>query len=245
MKAEDPLGTHSVTWTPQKVQRVWAYFSNSPDADRTYFSSHSGQAILDYIERRVPLKNKSVLDYGCGPGYLSERLLQRGIQAAGLEFSKESCDKARQRCAKYPAFTQIVQAEGMPTPIPDSSIDVVLLVEVIEHLLRDELNPTLQDIRRIVKPEGRVVITTPHAEDIDLLKTACPDCGCVFHPWQHVSSFTVDGLKKTLEPYFATEFCGTTTFGLNFLGKMAQFVRRTFLSDRTPDPHLVFVGKKL
>ena len=239
----DSFHIHEADWTPEKVRRVWAYFSNTPDADRKYFSSHSGGAILNYIDGRVPLKGKAVLDYGCGPGYLSERLLQRGIPAVGLEFSQESCEKARLRCSKYPAFSRIVHAEGIPTPLPDSTFDVILFVEVIEHLLGDEVAPTLQDIRRLLKPGGTVVITTPHKEDLDLIKTACPDCGCVFHPWQHVSSFTVDHLKKVAEPYFQPVFCDTTTFGLSLAGRLAGLFRRVVLSDLTPEPHLVFIGK--
>ncbi len=234
-------------WTPEQIKRFWAYLSSSPMADRTYFSSHSGDAIVAFAERYVPLAGRRVLDYGCGPGFLLERLLQRGIRAEGLEFSPESVDQVRKRCGDHYLFGGITLAHSVPSPVTDGSVDVVFLVEVLEHLPPEQLEQTLGEIRRILRIGGFLVATTPHDEDLGVLKTICPDCGCIFHHWQHVNSFTVDRLVN----YFAVHgmqavVCKTTTFDGRWAVKLYRFVRRMLIkpSIAIHEPHLVYIGRR-
>jgi SAM-dependent methyltransferase len=239
---------HEAEWTPDQVRRFWAYLSNSPQADRTYFSSHSGDAIIAFAQRHVPLRGGRVLDYGCGPGFLVERLLQQGIRAEGLEFSPESIDQVRKRCGDHPLFGGIALADSIPSPIADSSVDVVFLVEVVEHLRRGQLEQTLEDIRRILRLGGFLIATTPHNEDLDLLKTICPDCGCIFHHWQHVSSFTVDSLTNLVAGHgMQVVVCKATTFGGRWPMKVLRFLRRAALKPwlAIQQPHLVYIGRRV
>jgi SAM-dependent methyltransferase len=239
---------HEAEWTPDQVRRFWAYLSNSPQADRTYFSSHSGDAIIAFAERYAPLAGRRVLDYGCGPGFLIERLLRRGIRAEGLEFSPESVDQVRKRCGDHPLFDGITLAEQLPTPIEDASVNVVFLVEVLEHLPEKILDDTLGDIRRILRPGGFLVATTPHNEDLDLLKTICPDCGCIFHHWQHVNSFTAHRLASLLGAYGMDALvCKATTLGGRWPMKVLRFLRRAALKPwlAIQQPHLVYIGRRV
>ncbi|MGH7380725.1 MAG: class I SAM-dependent methyltransferase [Candidatus Methylomirabilales bacterium] len=239
---------HEVEWTPEHVRRFWAYLSNSPQADRTYFSSHSGDAIIAFAQRYVHLGAGRVLDYGCGPGFLLERLLQRGIRAEGMEFSPESIDQVRKRCGDHPLFGGIALADSVPSPIASQSVDVVFLVEVLEHLPAEQLKLTLDDVRRILHLGGFLVATTPHNEDLDILKTICPDCGCVFHHWQHVNSFTPDSLANVLGAYgMDTLLCKATTFGGRWPMKVLRFLRRVALKPwlAIQQPHLVYIGRRV
>jgi len=239
---------HEAEWTPEQVRRYWAYLSNSPQAARAYFSSHSGNAIITFAERYVPLAGRRVLDYGCGPGFLLERLLQRGIRAEGLEFSRESVDQVRKRCGDHPLFGGITLADSVPSPIPDESVDAVFLVEVLEHLPPGQLEQTLGEIRRILRIGGFLVAMTPHDEDIEVLKTICPDCGCIFHPWQHVNSFTSAYMTSLLRDHgMHTLLCTATTLGGGWPRKVLRILRQIFLKDRPPviEPHLLYIGRKI
>jgi len=238
---------HEAGWTPEQIKRFWAYLSSSPQADRTYFSSHSGDAIIAFAERYVRLAGRRVLDYGCGPGFLLERLLQRGIRAEGLEFSPESVDQVRKRCGDHPLFGGITLAEQLPSPVADASVDVVFLVEVVEHLPAKALEETLGDIRRILRLGGFLVATTPHNEDLDILETICPDCGCIFHHWQHVNSFTADSLANILGAHgMNVLLCKATTFGGRWPMKVLRFLRRAALKPwfAMQEPHLVYIGRR-
>ena len=92
---------HEVEWTPEKVGRVWAFYSQ-PHLRKLYFGGAVGAAIVDRVAATVPLDGRRVLDFGCGRGDLLEQLYERGIPAAGLEFSEETAADARQRFASQP-----------------------------------------------------------------------------------------------------------------------------------------------
>jgi len=238
---------HEVNWTPDRARRFWAYLSNSRQADLAYFSSHSGDAIIAFARRYVPLQGVRVLDYGCGPGYLLERLLRQGVRAEGLEFSLESVDQTAKRCGDHPLLGGITLADRVPSAVEDGSIDVLFLVEVLEHLPARALEETLGDIRRILRVGGFLVATTPHDEDLNLLKTICPDCGCIFHPWQHVNSFRVANLTEFMQSFgFETVVCTATTFSARWVHKAIRLLSRV-LTERNAgrgEPHLVYIGKK-
>jgi hypothetical protein len=59
---------HPVAWTPAKVARFWAYYAAEPAFEAQYFSTHSGAAILDRVDRQVGLRGRRILDFGCGRG---------------------------------------------------------------------------------------------------------------------------------------------------------------------------------
>lgn len=131
-----------------------------------------------------------------GPGYLIEHLLKFlgnkwGGQIYGLDFSKESIEKFRE---KFIGFNNVVNAmwvNKLPSLIEDNFIDCVFAVEIIEHLSDTYLSATLNEIYRILKPGGYLIITTPNNEDLEANKTICPECGCIFHRWQHVRSWDI------------------------------------------------------
>lgn len=56
----------------------------------------------------------------------------------------------------------LFNVETDPLPYPDDHFDVVLFCEVIEHLTNDPMQ-ALMEIRRVLKPGGRVILTTPNA----------------------------------------------------------------------------------
>jgi len=238
---------HKVQWTPEHIRRFWTYFAGRPDADQAYFSSHSGDAIIATVERHVPLRVGRVLDYGCGPGFLLGRLLQRGVRAEGVEFSAESVEQVRKRCGDHPLFGGITLADGVPTPIKNEGVDVVFLVEVLEHLPPEQLAQTLGDIRRILRGDGFLVVTTPNSEDLDVVKTICPDCGCIFHPWQHVASFNTTSLPRLFgEHAMQTIICKAMTFGTRWQAGVLRFLRRAVVGPPAPatEPHLIYIGRK-
>ena len=71
-------------------------------------------------------------------------------------------------------------------------------LEVVEHLTDDRLHETIRETRRLLKPGGRLIVTTPHAEDLQQEMQFCPECGAVFHKWQHVRSWSADGLRSVM-----------------------------------------------
>lgn len=97
-----------------------------------------------------------VLDVGCGDGRLLGELASLGVRPLGVDLSEEAVAQARRR------GVDAVRADvdGGALPIEDHAFDLVLCLDVLEHLfapdvLRDEL-------RRAVAPGGRVVVAVPN-----------------------------------------------------------------------------------
>jgi len=235
---------HEIKWTNQKIARLWNYYSKNLD-QKSYFSFHSGKYILDYIKSQIRLKEmKSILDFGCGPGYLLNNLIKFSRKKVyGLDFSKESIEQVDTKFKANKNFGGAVNVERLPSSFGDSSMDLVISVEVIEHLADTELFATLKEIYRVLKPKGYIVITTPNSENIQKDKTICPDCGCIFNRWQHIRSWDKFTLKEMAEKFgFSTMHVSETVFGS--LPKRLYYFYNKLLKKDFTYPHLVYIGRK-
>ena len=88
---------------------------------------------------------------------------------------------------------------SLPGPLAAGHFDVVYATEVIEHLNDTEFDGMLAECKRLLKPGGKVFFTTPNEEDYDASKVMCPDCGSIFHKWQHLRTWTRDSLRERIE----------------------------------------------
>jgi 2-polyprenyl-3-methyl-5-hydroxy-6-metoxy-1,4-benzoquinol methylase len=191
---------HPIEWDDEKVARLWDYYSKLPHVQALYFAKVWGGAIL----RRAGLPRGgrlSILDFGCGPGHMFEHVKRASPRwtYSGLEFSSASVAELVARHSADPQFQQGVEAKQLPSALPAGSFDVVLLIEVIEHLAEERVEAVLGEIRRLLKPGGLLVVTAPNDEDLSLEAKLCPECGAEFHQWQHVRSWTLLSLGRLLE----------------------------------------------
>jgi 2-polyprenyl-3-methyl-5-hydroxy-6-metoxy-1,4-benzoquinol methylase len=231
--------THDVVWTPEKIAATWDFFSEHRAGTTWYFSSHAGRWIVKHVDRELGLRGKRILDFGCGRGDLLAHLFAQGIAAQGLEVSEESRQETSERFADQPLFGGVV---GRGDDFADASFDVVFLVEVIEHLLDDQIAPVLAEVRRLLAPGGSVVVTAPNAEDLSAESVRCPDCGGVFHQFQHLRSLDPRSIAQLFESQgFRTEKAEGVYWGLT-----PYAVVRTWLRNpgRLPRPHLLYVGAR-
>lgn len=137
-----------------------------------------------FVENGV---GKRALDIGCRDGYWSERLKEKGYAVSSLDIKPHYAA----------ALTHNVE-NGLP--FPDASLDLVWCTEVIEHLHKPEY--LLREIDRVLKPQGRAVLTTPNSAwwfySISRLwgwtpqKLQNPD---------HKQFFNENGLKRLAEGY--------------------------------------------
>ncbi len=100
----------------------------------------------------------------------------------------------------------IKQGEISRIPFEDNYFDCVFITEVLEHLTYDDLYSGLQEIRRVLKPYGKFVITVPYKEQLQ--KIICPDCSAIFVPSQHMRSFDENSMILLLsQAGFRIKFC--------------------------------------
>lgn len=92
-----------------------------------------------------------VLDIGCHQGELLRSLGDRIGPSVGMDPLARPGDLGRHRLISEP-FRE-------PAPFPDGSFDAVVMLATLEHI-RDK-SPLAGEIRRLLRPRGRVVITVP------------------------------------------------------------------------------------
>jgi SAM-dependent methyltransferase len=234
---------HAVIWTPAKIARFWdALGSSTLDAD-LYFSKQVGDALIDLVARAVPLRTARVLDYGSGPGYLVEKLVKSGITTAALDTSPASVAALQTRLGGHSKFLGAVLSNAIHNPLADNTFDVIFFLETLEHLLPDQITPTLSEIRRLLHPGGYLILTTPNQENLERSQHICPDCGARFHSMQHVTSWTADSVSEILcehgfKPLVVTE---TTLSSRGSLTRLRRITSRMLGSHPL---NLVAIGVK-
>lgn len=98
-------------------------------------------------------KDIKILDVGCGTGLLLKELETLGV-CCGIDISQKAVDFCKKR-----GIGNVQIADATNIPYPDSTFEVVLALDVIEHIEKDE--EALKEIYRVLKPQGIAIITVP------------------------------------------------------------------------------------
>jgi ubiquinone/menaquinone biosynthesis C-methylase UbiE len=96
-----------------------------------------------------------ILDVGCGTGDMAGWLMKRGYRVAGVDIAEPMVLRARERWPEG----QFEVGDGERLPFDNASFDAVVCLGVIEYLDAD--GRALAEIRRVLKPGGAAVISTP------------------------------------------------------------------------------------
>jgi 2-polyprenyl-3-methyl-5-hydroxy-6-metoxy-1,4-benzoquinol methylase len=110
----------------------------------------------EWLLARVP-RDARVLDVGCGAGEFASALRKAGALPIGVDVAREPLRRAAQL---DPALDLRHWAPGASLPLDDASVDIAWAGEVLEHVV--DLAPWLSEIRRVVRPGGELLLSTPH-----------------------------------------------------------------------------------
>lgn len=103
------------------------------------------------------LAGRLVLDLGCGMGGLSTALALEGATVRPVDFNRHYCHITRLRGMRYGLDLAPINAAGEALPFPDAHFDIVMCVDVLEHVRDPEA--LLAEIGRCLKPGGLCQIT--------------------------------------------------------------------------------------
>jgi SAM-dependent methyltransferase len=110
--------------------------------------------IISSVVRRLELPpGAEILDAGCGSGRNMVDLARYG-PVTGLEIADASITWARNR-----GIGEIVKGSITEAPFPDDRFDFAVCLDVLEHI--DEELAALRELRRILRPGGRLLVTVP------------------------------------------------------------------------------------
>ena len=114
---------------------------------------------LNYIDKAISLKGKTVLDVGCGGGILSESMASIGAVVTGIDLGEKALKVAQLHSLESGVAVdyQFISVEDLAEKQP-SSFDVVTCLEMLEHVP----NPAsvVQACAALVKPGGHVFFST-------------------------------------------------------------------------------------
>lgn len=111
--------------------------------------------------RQIPvfIENGFLLEIGCGRGEYLAKMRDLGWNVRGVDVNQEAIDFAKNH---YQLDVCLAGADNLP--YDDSFFDVVFLKHVLEHL--HEPIAAMREIRRVLKPNGQILITTPNTSSL-------------------------------------------------------------------------------
>jgi 2-polyprenyl-6-hydroxyphenyl methylase/3-demethylubiquinone-9 3-methyltransferase len=114
---------------------------------------------LDYINERVPLAGKNVLDVGCGGGLLTEAMAQLGATVTGIDMGEAPLTVARLH--QLESGVQVEYRRATPEQLAQTqpqSFEVVTCLEMLEHV--PDPASVIDACARLVRPGGKVFFST-------------------------------------------------------------------------------------
>jgi SAM-dependent methyltransferase len=115
--------------------------------DTDYFSRYK----VDCLLRKGLPRSARLLDFGCGIGNVTSKLVERFTDVHGYEPSPLSAERARTRVPSATIYDEL-------TTVPDASFSAALLSGVLHHVPPPERLRAMQDVLQKLEPGGRVFI---------------------------------------------------------------------------------------
>ena len=173
------------------------------DYDRfaeAYAASNETNLINAHYERPALLElagdvaGRRILDAGCGAGPLLAALRDRGALVTGIDSSAGMLEVARRRLG---AGADLRVAElGRPLPFPDGTFDDVTASLVLHYL--EDWGPALAELRRVLKPGGRLIASVDHPFATNLAHRAEGRPHHYFETYSYTDEWTVGGQTALL-----------------------------------------------
>ncbi len=152
---------------------------------------------FEYVSHRMG-EFRDHLDIGCGPGTFIGHYC-KGRKSIGVDVSSEQIQFAQKKyITDDHSFFHLNETQTLP--FDDAHFDCITIIELIEHLEDEMLKKLFNEIKRVLRPGGRLVLTTPNYASLWPILEACVNRSTpVSYKEQHVTHFTKTKLQQLLE----------------------------------------------
>lgn len=145
-------------------ETYWSQFVNDYENRQAFVA---GNDLIRIMLERLGMESdlKDVLELGCGTGLFTEVLCQKSCSVKATDFSDEMVAKAIELRSTLPNVT-FSREDATNLSIEDQSFDTVFMANLI-HIIADP-DKVIAESRRVLKPGGRIVITSFAIDAMDL-----------------------------------------------------------------------------
>ena len=115
---------------------------------------------VDFIEERSSMKDKKVLDVGCGGGILAEALSELGANVTGIDASENTIGVAKSHSRSIGSDVIYIQntIEQYISSHPNEKFDVITCLEMLEHV--PSPNEIIKSCSNLLKDDGNIFFST-------------------------------------------------------------------------------------
>ena len=136
-----------------------------------------------------------ILDFGCGVGDFLHYAQQKGCEITGCDMSEEARSLSTAKLGKATATPEEIFA------LPCSTFDVITMWHVLEHI--DNLNYQAEQLQRLLKENGRLVIAVPNYMSYDA--QYYKDKWAAYDVPRHLNHFHKESLQNVFKGKFELE----------------------------------------
>jgi len=149
---------------PERYDEV--YFLSSCEGYAEFIASegaHLSRRLSQAFEVAKVVPGMRVLDVGCGRGEVLRHCARMGARAYGVDYAPVAVCMARGLAVAAEETRDnvgIYLADAKCLPFPAAFFDRVLMFDLVEHLYPWELDQALAEARRVLRPDGRLIVHT-------------------------------------------------------------------------------------
>lgn len=168
-----------------------------------FWNKYKNQHLEDFVfkwpvlKKILPLKNgDAVLDFGCGTGRIMKKMKELSPKSkfTGVDVSETAINIAKKKHI-WANFYSV--QDGDKFPFKKNSFDLILAADVIEHVYNTK--HTLSELHRVLKRDGKIIVTTPYYGFIKNLLIIALDFDNIFDPaGPHIRFFSKKSLFSLL-----------------------------------------------
>ncbi len=178
------------------------------EEERAYYFRYHYYRFLETLRFAPPRPGMRVLDVGVVPGHLALCYRQLGAEVVGLNITPNPGwpPGVMERLRRAGVTVVAADVARKPLPFADSSFDLLLFTEILEHFQWHPA-PALRECLRVLRPGGFLVLTTPNSAELGLRVRALLGKGCyppldLFYgespEWRHHREYTLSEVKALL-----------------------------------------------
>lgn len=181
-----------------------------PESEKDPFTEDRYRQFYRFFSKTA----SKILDIGCNTGRGGRVLksLDKNLMIYGLDAVKDRLDRLPEGI-----YQEGIHGHSTDIPVEDGSFDVVVAGEFIEHIYQRDVDKTLEEIFRVLKIGGRLLLTTPNPYDLKRRFRGQSVLGGA-----HVSQHFPDALKCKLK---MMGFANVNTYGS---GKVSRYLGSRF-----------------